>query len=142
MKTTVVSGRSVRTGNEDNGRVTTLRQDGASRRGEIATRRDPLKGGKLTMLSWATRSGCTFCDREKAFEGALDIGSTPVNRTVELQIKNNFLLRIEDGGYEGLRHRCREDLGLTMGLAWGFQRPFVGPERIRIDVYVIEHDIR
>jgi hypothetical protein len=29
------------------------RQDGASRRGEIATRRDPLQGGKLTMLSWA-----------------------------------------------------------------------------------------
>jgi hypothetical protein len=29
------------------------RQDGASRRGEIATRRDPLQGGELTMLSWA-----------------------------------------------------------------------------------------
>jgi hypothetical protein len=29
------------------------RGDAASGRGEIATRRDPLQGGKSTMLSWA-----------------------------------------------------------------------------------------
>jgi hypothetical protein len=37
---------------EEDGEAT-RRQDAASGRGEIATRRDPLQGGKLTMLSWA-----------------------------------------------------------------------------------------